>query len=38
MDTVTQIVLGGSIAAGFFTPKLGRASLFFKHLWLASRY
>ena len=29
MDTVTQIVLGGSIAAGFFTPKLGRASLFF---------
>ena len=29
MDTVTQIVLGGSIAAGFFTPKLGRSSLFF---------
>jgi inner membrane protein len=29
MDTVTQIVLGGSIAAGFFSGKLGRSSLFF---------
>lgn len=29
MDAVTQIVLGGSIAAGFFSNKLGRFSLFF---------
>lgn len=29
MDAVTQIVLGGSIAAGFFSKKLGRFSLFF---------
>ena len=29
MDAVTQIVLGGSIAAGFFSNKLGRSSLFF---------
>ena len=29
MDAVTQIVLGGSIAAAFFSHKLGRTSLFF---------